>query len=331
MAAPLGIGVGDFVVVGKAVNKLYRRYRDCENEHGILKDELKQLDDLLTNLRELSARVKLTGTQFAQLVAREKDSQALIDDMTRILEHHEPPEDKKLSVVKKLTWNKTAADDLRARLTSQASMLNGCYLSISQTAVLDALEIVKLNMQAGKTKCPSLASMSQASVHEDDGVNEEWYGIIRDLENLGITAHMVKSHRDLTLRYFENAVAHGELPFARDDQSFYVGSVSGYRSLVQHWVDAISESGFSGARVGLITPTPSVYNAQEIDQNSGSWPHDGRIQLTEVSRPMLREDFSDSHNTPSQIWPLSNHPPSHLVIPAVLTGEIDIWCFMIYF
>lgn len=88
--------------------------------------------------------------------------------------------------------------------------------------------------------------MSQSSFCDETAAEDEWRDIVLDLENLGITPAMVKAHRKLTLRYFENAVAHGELPFANEYQSLYSGSISGYQVIAQHissWMEGWTESG----------------------------------------------------------------------------------------
>ena len=91
-------------------------------------------------------------------------------------------------------------------------MLQAFYLSLGQPALLDALDIVKLNMQARETKCPTSSSLSQSSHHEDEMYDEEWCEIIRALEHLGITATLATSHREAVIKYFEGAIAAGELP-----------------------------------------------------------------------------------------------------------------------
>jgi hypothetical protein len=210
--------------------------RDSSAEYKQLTCEAQQFSDLLQNFRDLVARVKLTGSQFAQLVEHEKTSQQLLDSINKVLDKYQSldGESEASKVSQKLMWSNDMANDLRTRITSHLCMLQAFYVSISQCAVLDALEWMKLHVQTGKTRCPSVATLSQASVHEDDeNVDADWSELINDLENLGITSHMIKTHRDLVLRYLENAIAHGELPFRGSCASLYSDPLEVYQDDVQ--------------------------------------------------------------------------------------------------
>jgi hypothetical protein len=114
-------------------------------------------------------------------------------------------------------------------------------MSISQCAVLDALEWVKLSMQAGRLQCPSIASLSRASNHEDGGDDTDESELVRDMENMGITATLAKVHKDLILRFLETTVAQGELPFRDDSISVYSEPIGDYTDIVEQvniWMGA---------------------------------------------------------------------------------------------
>ena len=206
--------------------------RESAGEYNQLTTETKQFSDLLENFRDLVTRVKLSGPQFAQLVAHEKSSQLLLDSINGILDRYQSLGGAASKLSNKITWSRTTTRDLRTQITSQVCILQSFYMTISQCAVLDALERLKLSMQAGTTRCPSIAALSQASNHEGDNDKSDWSELTRDLENLGITASLAKTHRNLILRYFETAVAHGELPFRDGSESFYSGPVCDYKNVL---------------------------------------------------------------------------------------------------
>ncbi len=124
--------------------------RDSVGEHNQLATETKQFSDLLQNFRDLVTRIKLSGPQFAQLVEHEKTSATLLESVNVTLDHHQNLGSEAPTLSKKITWSKATAQDLRSQITSHVCILQSFHTSISQCAVLDALEWLKLSMQAGK-------------------------------------------------------------------------------------------------------------------------------------------------------------------------------------
>ena len=147
--------------------------RESAGEYNQLATETKQFSDLLESFRDLVARVKLTGPQFAQLVEHEKNSQLLLVSVNETSDRYQTLGSETPNLSRKVTWSKATAQDVRSRIVSHVCILQSFHTSISQCAILDALESLKLSMQAGKTRRPSIATISQASNHEDGGVDPD--------------------------------------------------------------------------------------------------------------------------------------------------------------
>lgn len=250
-------------------------------------------------------RVKLSGPQFAQLAEREKESQKLLDQINETLDRFQNLDSKKPKLSKKLRWSKTDADDLRSQITAHVSVLQSFYSSLAQCAVLDALAWVKMSMQAGKIQSPSVTTLSQASNHDHDVEDTGWLEITRDLESLGITAKMAKTHKDMILRYFEVAIASGELPYREDCDSLYPALVRDNSDLVVQvstWIDANDPSKSTG--IGDADPRNSSIDSNDTTPRSrsvGSRPlgsiagwfagtSAGRMLKPEVPLPVLGVD-----------------------------------------
>lgn len=204
---------------------------------------------------------------------REKDSAKLLEHIVERLDRYESLSGDSPKLSKKLKWSKTAADELRSQITAHLTLLQGFYLCLGQCAVLDALELVKANIEAGRTKCPSVAAISQASLREGEALNEEWVEVIENLEIHGITASLMRTHKDTILSSLECAIINRQLPFRTDGESVSSGSnypipTTHLHTFVRAWREDMSQ------RSELNSPPDPIdsFEMPSTMQDTTKWP-----------------------------------------------------------
>lgn len=111
----------------------------------------------------------------------------------------------------RLRWDTEALRDLRSRLSANVSMLQMSYSSISQMAVLDALDAFKTEIKSGQRSLSSIHASSDRNSVDPATENEDWAEITSGLEDLGITAALATEYKDLILQYFRDVLALGDL------------------------------------------------------------------------------------------------------------------------
>ena len=151
---------------------------------------------------------------------------------------------------------------------------------------------------------PDSSSLSQASEHHE-AAESDWSEIIQSLEKLGITVSLALTYKDMVLKYFENAIAAGELPFGTtSDTVESVPAAQGAKVSheVYDWLSAQPLSpdnenvtGHRNARVSLELPyewdsiktSPQSSLAGDQDPNTISPSVMGEAQLSRHKIPLF--------------------------------------------
>ncbi|KAK5123382.1 hypothetical protein LTR85_002814 [Meristemomyces frigidus] len=211
---PYGFGIGDFLDVGALARSFYQT---CECRQ--LAAEAKQLDGLLSSLKDVTSALSLSDQQQEQLADHLIGCKGVLEEMKATVERYRGPDSDNVTWRKRLCWNNSTLLQLRVRLTAQLSMLHMLHTTWSQLAVLNALHT---SSRHGKT--PSAASLSKASEARAGYHNTEWAEIISPLEDMGISAAVAVAHKDLILTFFQNAHIAQCVSDSADSESWALGT-----------------------------------------------------------------------------------------------------------
>lgn len=174
--------------------------RDAPDECRQLAAEAKQLDGLLSSLKDVVSILSLSSQQQEQLADHLAGCKGVLQEMRATLEPCRVSDTDHVPWHRRIRWDNNALLQLRVRLTAQLSMLQALYTTWGQLAVLNALHT---SSRSGTS--PSASSLSKASDVGDHDNPTEWAQIISPLEDLGITAAIAVAHKDLILTFFTNA------------------------------------------------------------------------------------------------------------------------------
>ena len=191
--------------------------RDAVPEYIELLAQAKQFSDILKGLAALATRLEFSDEERTLIAQSASASSRLLKNLECRLDDYESLGTSRPGLAQKLTWRRTILPDFTARLTAQLTMLHAIYFSLSQTSlvagqteILNALNTLKEKIKTGSSKLTSISSLS-GDEHDKDHDQSDWIAITSELELLGITATMANAHKDLIVKYFESAVAFGEL------------------------------------------------------------------------------------------------------------------------
>lgn len=154
----------------------------------------------------------------------------MLTDLEALVDKYNSLSSKSKKTWDRLNWDQQGGRDVRARLTSNVAMLCAFYDSLihsSQLRIEEALHQLAADIRGGHREASSVVSWAST---EDGDEDIAWPQIIRDLEDLGITATMADEYRSFILDWFIKAINEGMLqekaPEGDDDDSLYACSTT---------------------------------------------------------------------------------------------------------
>lgn len=265
--------------------------RDCPGEYKNLASECRTLENTLRDLGDVLKKQNLDPKKEEELLERGQGCREVLTDLEALIDKYNSLSSKSKKTWDRLNWDQQGGRDLRARLTSNVAMLCAFYDSLihsSQLRIEEALNQLAADIRGGHREASSVISFASA---EDSDEDTAWPQIIRDLEDLGITATMADEYRSFILDWFVRAINEGMLqekaPEGEDDDSLYAPpSASGGSSSITA-VDSWSESPFElpALSVRQVTRRPVASSAVSVQ-------HPPNVQTTPRAQTLPQAQLS---------------------------------------
>ncbi|KAJ9644661.1 hypothetical protein H2199_003624 [Coniosporium tulheliwenetii] len=236
MALP--VNIGDFIKIG----------RDCPGEYKNLASECRTLKNTLEDLADVLKKQRLDPKKEEELLERGQGCREVLTDLEALVDKYNSLSSKSKKTWDRLNWDQQGGRDVRARLASNVAMLCAFYDSLihsSQLRIEEALHQLAADIRGGHREASSVVSWAST---EDGDEDTAWPQIIRDLEDLGITATMADENRSFILDWFIKAINEGMLqekaPEGDDGDSLYACSTTSRDASSGTAVNSWSENPF---------------------------------------------------------------------------------------
>ncbi len=214
---------------------------------------------------------KLEPKREEELLERGQGCREVLTDLEALVNKYNSLSSKSKKTWDRLNWDQQGGRDIRARLTSNVTMLCAFYNSLihsSQLRIEKALVQLAADIRGGHREASSVVSWAST---EDSDEDTAWPQIIRDLEDLGITSTMADEYRSFILDWFVKAINDGMLqekaPEGDDDDSLYASPIPSRNTSCATVVDSWNEVPFE------LAAEPSKHMARKpVASNSPSVP-----------------------------------------------------------
>jgi hypothetical protein len=118
-----GFGVGDFLAVGKLAWSVYKSCRDASESFGNISVEVLSLHAVLKEVEETLSDHQLTESKQASLATISNGCQGVLLDLQTLVDKYESLGSQSKRTWDRMKWGSNDITELRARLTSNTTML----------------------------------------------------------------------------------------------------------------------------------------------------------------------------------------------------------------
>ena len=119
-----GFGVGDIVTVSTLAWKVFKCCKDASEDFKNLSGEVVSLHVVLKETEDLVTENEMNRDQTSQLKHLAAGCQKVLEDLEKLLNKYQSLGSKSQRTWDRLKWGKEGVADVRARLTSNTSMLS---------------------------------------------------------------------------------------------------------------------------------------------------------------------------------------------------------------
>ena len=129
-------------------------------------------------------------------------------DIGKTLAKYESLSSKSRKIHHMLGWNNEDARDLRDRLTATVVMVSTFYDELTMSSLFrleSAMTCLLQQVRTGEISADSMSILTTASTQTLDSP-EAWRALIRDLEDLGVSAKDANKHREFIVQCFAHAL-----------------------------------------------------------------------------------------------------------------------------
>ncbi|KAF1994772.1 hypothetical protein P154DRAFT_446813 [Amniculicola lignicola CBS 123094] len=213
-----GISIGDILKLLELANRVYKNCRDSTGEHKTLANEARSLTNILQDVADKVEGHSIPESKMESLKAVYEPCVEVLQELDETLNHYNSLDTRSKRAWNRLKWDAEKSSSTREKLMASVVMLNGFYTSLihdSQVLILEALGRLESDYRGGYRE-ESIASVEKmVSAVEDDAEDAEdaedaaWPQIIRDLEDMGISAEDASEYRDFIIDFFIRAVNEG--------------------------------------------------------------------------------------------------------------------------
>ncbi|KAH7305775.1 hypothetical protein B0I35DRAFT_516059 [Stachybotrys elegans] len=264
----LGVGVGDVLLVSKLAWNLYKSYKDASDDFKEVSLDLMSLHAVLRETEDyLQEHSDLAQSRLNRL-------QMLCDGCKPVLAELEALHAKydNLGTQAQRAWGRFRfgmkdLSDLRSRLVSSTTMLNAFNIALinSSTARIERrLNKFMTEVQAGLRE-GSVVTVDNAAEAIDSP--EVWTEFRRELEDVGISAHVVEENREYIAKWIKDALQEGLLEESVTDSESErrpsIFSTTSNTSSVPGSVTTFADSGYSGSISSRKPSTVTLCTANE--------------------------------------------------------------------
>ncbi|KAF8247253.1 hypothetical protein K440DRAFT_644042 [Wilcoxina mikolae CBS 423.85] len=203
-----------------------QKYILSEGVSQNLSDEVISLHIVLKETKYLSAEYgKLDAEREADLLQIGNGCHGVLKDLESLVAKYD-----KLGTQQQRTWDRMRfgledLSEIRTRLISHTGMLTALNTSIASAS--QKLDKFMSEVRAGLREGSVISVQTVDSLPMDKKVL--WHGFRRELEDVGISAVVLKERKDFVIAWFQKAVAEGALDetLVSDDKSVEPSNESG--------------------------------------------------------------------------------------------------------
>lgn len=183
---------------------------DCPGEYHNLASETKQLGDIIESFEYSIERRTIAARSQEELKEKITGCKDVLKDLEAVLSQYESLGSQQKRTWDRLRWDKERTKDIRARLTSNVTLLTAFRvgnIENIQSRIERALLQLLNDFQNGNKDSGSVSALT--AVDEADDI--VWPQVIRDLEDVGISAEVANQNRSSIVRWFVEARNEGAL------------------------------------------------------------------------------------------------------------------------
>lgn len=290
----LGFSASDLVFCIQLAHRLWRACRDAPAEFQAVSTEAASLHLVLNEARETANN--LSESQKEDLGRLMNGCKSVLQELEELLQRYKSLGTQSRRTWDRLRWGKGPVKDIRQRLISSTASLTSFNTSLTKYVhyVLHlAAQPTKKSRSAGLARVEKLLQQlvldhqlglregsvisTDNLVSAEDGDEDVWRQISRELDDVGITSDLIREHRAYITDWIKMALETGELREALPSSDCVCGGGSG----IEADVDYNSPSSSSP-----LLSMREIKHIREDSQILGRSPYSGQSQVCWSPMPM---------------------------------------------
>ncbi|KAI9688969.1 MAG: hypothetical protein M1822_000706 [Bathelium mastoideum] len=269
---------------------LWRQCRDSPGQYRGLANEALALANVLEDCECLARHGRLNPMQVQQLFERTEGCRAVLDDLDRLLKNHHGLGTGRRAL-NRLNWAAQQGRDMRNRLISNVVMLSAFFNSVV-TATVFRIEVdTRHHMER-------LYGQQQRILHPPEqelSRRPEWNELVRDLEDMGVTADELSSNRAFIVDSIVKSISQSWMDQRREEEE----GRTQWNPWEEH--DSTLKASEHDPNAPLALPAPDPQSTtMSPPTGSGTQP---------ISSPPSNAQVSNSSSPNSSQSPHVNSPP----------------------
>ncbi|KAF8435887.1 ankyrin repeat-containing domain protein [Terfezia claveryi] len=211
----LGFGIGDIIAVSRLALDVYSAYKDAPEDFRNISHEIKSLHIIVDKHKD-EFRDKILNLD------EERQLREILQGCTNVLEDLDKLRIKYMSLgsaqgssaqaIDRIKWGQENIVELRARLTSNTTLLNTFIISrthamvvTGQAELLSSIEEIKNHFLAGlRRKNSTMSLQSNSSFAPSVKTKEAMKRLCKNLYKAGVRADMIRDREDQAAAFFQS-------------------------------------------------------------------------------------------------------------------------------
>ena len=264
-----GVSASDFVLCVQLAHNLWRGCREAPSDFRAVCTEVASLHLVLNEARETAH--DLSESKAEDLKQLIDGCKSVLQELEALLQRYKSLGTQSRRTWDRLHWAREPVKDIRERLRSSTALLTSFNTSLAKYvhhALCLAAQSTNLSCSAGLARVERLLQQlvldhqlglregsvisTDNLVSAEEGDEDIWRQIARELDDVGITSDLIREHREYITQWIKLALETGEL----NEGSPSADSVCGSESGIEADVDFNSLSSSSAQDQGILLPTP---------------------------------------------------------------------------